>query len=339
MDPMKTNRWLRAATRTLQPEELRGGRRLLRGFALIISVVFLALGLTLGTADARVGSTNDDGTAAAEAQAESTASLGLLLPTEVNERVEYWMERFSTDERVAFERLLAREGLYAEMIRTKLAERDMPEELIYLAMIESGFTTDARSHVAATGMWQFMRGTARAYGLRVDAYVDERRDPIRATDAALAYLARLYERYGSWYLAAAAYNAGPSRVSRALRRHASASEGDEALYWEIVDHLPRETANYVPRLLAVARLAQSSASLGFEFEPASPYAFDVVWVPGGTALATVAEGLYMDLDAVQGLNPHLIRGVTPPGEVFPLRVPVGRETAVVAALGPARRAD
>lgn len=336
MDSMNTNRWLRATKRTLQPEELRGGDRLLRGLALTCSVVFLILGLTLGTADA---STNDGGEATVEAQVESTTSLRLPLPTEVNERVEYWMERFSTDERVAFEGLLAREGLYAEMIRTKLAERGMPEELIYLAMIESGFTVDARSHVAATGMWQFMRGTARAYGLRVDAYVDERRDPIRATDAALAYLARLYERYGSWYLAAAAYNAGPSRVSRALRRHASASEGNEALYWEIIDHLPRETANYVPRLLAATRLAQSSAAHGFEFELASPYAFDVVWVPGGTALATVAEGLHIDVADVRGLNPHLIRGVTPPGGAFALRVPVGSASAVVAVLGPARRAD
>lgn len=339
MDSMKTNRWLRAVKQTLQPEKLQGGHRLLRGLALIFSVVFMVLGLALGTADARAGSTNGDGSAAAEGQAASTASFGLPLPTEVNERVEYWMERFSTDERVAFEGLLAREGLYAEMIRAKLAERGMPEELVYLAMIESGFSADARSHRSATGMWQFMSGTARAYGLRVDAYVDERRDPIRATDAALAYLARLYERYGSWYLAAAAYNAGPSRVSRALRRHASAREGDEALYWEIVDHLPRETANYVPRLLAVTRLARSSESLGFEFELASPYAFDVVWVPGGTSLAKVAEGLGVDVADVRGLNPHLIRGVTPPAEVFPLRVPVGRESTVVAALSPARRAD
>ncbi len=339
MDSMNTNRWLRAAKLALQPEKRRGGHRLLRVLALICSVVFLILGLTLGTADARVDSTDGGGEATIDTQAESIAALGLLLPTEVNERVEYWMERFLADERVSFEGLLAREGLYAEMIRSKLAERGMPEELIYLAMIESGFTVDARSHVAATGMWQFMSGTARAYGLRVDSYVDERRDPIRATDAALAYLDRLHERYGSWYLAAAAYNAGPSRVSRALRRHASASQGDEALYWEIVDHLPRETANYVPRLLAVARLARSSASHGFEFELASPYAFDVVWAPGGTALATVAEGLHVDVADMWALNPHLIRGIVPPGGAFALRVPVGSATAVVAVLGPARRAD
>ena len=194
MDSMMTYRGLRAASRTLHPEEIRW-RRVLRGLALVSSVVFLIMGLTVGTwADGRESATNDGGETTAEVRAESLSSLSLPLPAEVNERVGYWMDRFSTDERAGFEELLAREGLYADMIRTKLAERGMPEELIYLAMIESGFSSDARSEVAATGMWQFMSGTARAYGLRVDAYVDERRDPIRATDAALSYLAKLHDR-------------------------------------------------------------------------------------------------------------------------------------------------
>ncbi len=336
MDSMMGHRLLGAAKRTVQPRELGAGHRLLRGLALVLFVVLLLLGLTFGAKSEKTVSTLADAQAS---YALALAELPVALPMEVNERVTYWMHRFSTDQRATFETLLAREGLYAEMIRAKLRERGMPEELIYLAMIESGFTADARSHVSATGMWQFMSATARAYGLRVDAYVDERRDPIRATDAALAYLAQLHERYGSWYLAAAAYNAGPTRVSRALRRHASARQGDEALYWEIVDHLPRETANYVPRLLAATTLARSSELWGFEFEQVSPYAFDVVWVPAGTSLATVAEGLAIDARDVRALNPHLIRGVTPPGSVFPLRVPVGQATAVVAALGPARRAD
>lgn len=336
MDSMMGYRLLAAAKRTVQPQELGAGHRFLRGLALVLFVVLLLLGLTVGAKSEKTVSTLADAQAS---YALALAEVPVALPLEVNERVEYWMHRFSTDERATFEALLAREGLYAEMIRAKLHERGMPEELVYLAMIESGFTADARSHVSATGMWQFMSATARAYGLRVDAYVDERRDPIRATDAALAYLAQLHQRYGSWYLAAAAYNAGPTRVSRALRRHASARQGDEALYWEIVDHLPRETANYVPRLLAATTLARSSESWGFKFEQVSPYTFDVVWVPGGTSLATVAAGLAIDPQDVRALNPHLIRGVTPPGSVFPLRVPVGQATAVVAVLGMARRAD
>ena len=172
-----------------------------------------------------------------------------------NERVEHWMVRFSTTAKLEFEQTLSRAGLYSDMIREKLNARGMPEELVYLAMIESGFLTNARSTVLATGMWQFMDPTARALGLRIDAYVDERRDPVKATDAALVYLSELYQQYGSWYLAAAAYNAGPTRVTLALSRrsvgraangifhHAAADEnldgqGDEDLYWEIVDHLP-----------------------------------------------------------------------------------------------------
>ncbi len=151
------------------------------------------------------------------------------LPIEVNERVEHWMVRFSTSDKPEFERTLSRAGLYSDMIRGKLRARGMPEELVYLAMIESGFLTHARSTVSATGMWQFMGPTARAYGLRIDAYVDERRDPVKATDAALDYLSDLYQQYGSWYLAAAAYNAGPTRVSLALARQSGGRAGDERL--------------------------------------------------------------------------------------------------------------
>lgn len=336
MDSVKDHRWLEAAERALRPNRSSHVRRLLRGLALALSMVLLFLGFALGeTAEGPVSVSTPDGASGAEAPVE----LPVVVPLEVSERVGYWVDRFSTEERSGFETLLAREGVYAPMIRAKLREHGMPEELVYLAMIESGFTADARSQAAATGMWQFMPATARAYGLRVDAYVDERRDPIAATDAALDYLDRLYERYGSWYLAAAAYNAGPSRVSRELRRHASAREGDEALYWEIVDHLPRETANYIPRLLAATALARTSESFGFDVERESPYRFDIVWVPGGTSLEGLAAELGIEAEVLQTLNPHLIRGVTPPERVYGLRVPVGAAGAVVAALGPTHRAD
>ena len=197
------------------------------------------------------------------------------LPIEVNQRVEQWMVRFSTSDRLEFEQTLSRAGLYSDMIRGKLRARAMPEELVYLAMIESGFLTHARSNVSATGMWQFMDPTARAYGLRIDAYVDERRDPVKATDAALDYLSDLYQRYGSWYLAAAAYNAGPTRVSLAVARHSGGwAAGDENLYWEIVDHLPKETAQYVPKLLAATYLARYAARFDLDVTLADPYVYD-----------------------------------------------------------------
>ena len=181
------------------------------------------------------------GTALVETERERRARL----PMELSEAVESWVLRLTSDRKSVFEFALSRAGLYSDMIRTKLTERGMPEELLYLALIESDFYTDARSHVLATGMWQFMEPTARRYGLRIDAYVDERYDPVRATDAALDHLDDLYKEYGSWYLAAAAYNAGATRVSDILQRYTDGRSGDDSLYWEIVDHLPSETANYV----------------------------------------------------------------------------------------------
>ena len=261
------------------------------------------------------------------------------LPIEVNQRVEQWMLRFSTSDRLEFEQTLSRAGLYSDMIRGKLRARAMPEELVYLAMIESGFLTHARSNVSATGMWQFMDPTARAYGLRIDAYVDERRDPVKATDAALDYLSDLYQRYGSWYLAAAAYNAGPTRVSLAVARHSGGwAAGDENLYWEIVDHLPKETAQYVPKLLAATYLARYAARFDLDVTLADPYVYDLLWAPGATSLADIGETMGLSDNRMQELNPQLIRGLTPPGSVYPLRVPVGQAYEAMAALAaPDRR--
>ena len=261
------------------------------------------------------------------------------LPIEVNQRVEQWMVRFSTSDRLEFEQTLSRAGLYSDMIRGKLRARAMPEELVYLAMIESGFLTHARSNVSATGMWQFMDPTARAYGLRIDAYVDERRDPVKATDAALDYLSDLYQRYGSWYLAAAAYNAGPTRVSLAVARHSGGwAAGDENLYWEIVDHLPKETAQYVPKLLAATYLARYAARFDLDVTLADPYVYALLWAPGATSLADIGETMGLSDNRMQELNPQLIRGLTPPGSVYPLRVPVGQAYEAMAALAaPDRR--
>jgi membrane-bound lytic murein transglycosylase D len=254
------------------------------------------------------------------------------LPVEVNDRVTYWMRRFVGDQRPTFEQFLVRQGLYGDMIQGKLRARGMPEDLLYLAMIESGFRPMARSKVEATGVWQFMGPTARQYGLRIDEYVDERRDPVRATDAALDYLETLHARFGSWYLAAAAYNAGPNRVARVLRDHAEARTGDEELYWEIIEHLPWETRHYVPRLIAATLLAKRADDLGFAAERDLPYAYDRVWVPGNTRLGNVAKELGVAVSLLRDLNPHLIRGVTPPGGSHELRVPSGQSQTVVAAL-------
>ena len=313
----------------------RWPRRVVRGVALASSLAFLAAGWAVTDGDdppTDSGWLSDEVVPVVLADMERELA-SAQLPLQVNERVEFWTRRFVTEERSAFEELLSREGLYSDMITAKLRERGMPEELIYVAMIESGFVPSARSYVSALGVWQFMSPTARAYGLRIDSYVDERRDPVRATDAALDYLNELHQRYGSWYLAAAAYNAGPTRVSRALNRHASGRVGDESLYWEIVDHLPPETAQYVPKLLAATYLARYASKYGFEVTRAEPYVYDIVWTPGGTGLRDVAESVGVSTERMYELNPQLIRGVTPPGAAYPLRVPVGATHQVVATLG------
>jgi membrane-bound lytic murein transglycosylase D len=267
------------------------------------------------------------------AATEIVAEVDALAGIHVNDRVLEWMRRFLTSDRRTFEVFLSREGAFAPLIRAKLAERGMPENLLYLAMIESGFSTRATSPVGAGGVWQFMSPTAKQYGLRVDRWVDERRDPVKATDAALDYLQWLHDRYGSWYLSAAAYNAGHGRVDRVVKRYAGGKKGDEDIYWEIIEHLPRETREYVPKMLAASALALEAERYGFEVRPERAYEYERVWVPGGTTLAAVAAEVGIGVAELRELNPHLIRSVTPPGSSYGLRVPVGRTHDVMAALG------
>ncbi len=264
------------------------------------------------------------------------------IPLDVNARVERWLQLFRTTRRQEFEDLLERRELFAELIRGKLRERGMPQELLYVPLIESGMSPFAVSRVSAVGLWQFMSPTAMQYGLRIDEYVDERRDPVRATDAALDYLEWLHGRFGSWYLAAAAFNAGPGRLELILNRHAGGRIGDEDIYWQILAYLPRETREYVPKLVAVTILANQADAVGFAATQLAPYRYDNVFVPGSTPLSVVAEMLEIDASILRNLNPHLSRGITPPGEIYGVRVPVGRGSAVVASMAStlaARRAD
>jgi membrane-bound lytic murein transglycosylase D len=268
-----------------------------------------------------------------EENALEMAVVGSALPLHVNPRVERWVKRFRTDQRRVFLTLLERQGVYDQLIRGRLRERGMPEDLVYLAMMEGGFSPWAVSSASAVGLWQFMGPTAQEYGLRVDEWVDERRDPVKATDAALDYLLWLHDYFGSWYLAAAAYNAGPSRVERVLNRHAEGRRGEEDLYWEVLDYLPRETREYVPRMVAAALLAKDAREEGFDVQARRPFEFDLVFVPGTTSLARIARALDVDIGVIRALNPQLLRGVTPPREIYAVRVPVGDSPQVVASMG------
>jgi membrane-bound lytic murein transglycosylase D len=157
---------------------------------------------------------------------------------------------------------LARMEPYTEMITEKLEERGLPQELLYLALIESGGNPRAMSPVKARGLWQFMTPTAKQYGLKVDGRVDERVNPEKATDAALDYLSDLYKRFGSWYLAAAAYNTGQGRVSRIMKEVTGSQKGTDEDFFRIASRLPKETRDYVPKLVAVSRIAKDPVKYG-----------------------------------------------------------------------------
>ena len=180
-----------------------------------------------------------------------------------HQRVDSWVGRFTSDLKRSFSSYMERMVKYEPMISTKLAQREMPQDLIYLAMIESGFNPTAKSPAAASGLWQFIGETGRRYGLTVNRKVDERNNPAKATDAALSYLADLHERFGSWYLAAAAYNTGENRVGRIMREVTGSERGTDADYYRIANRLPQETRDYVPKLIAAARIAKEPAKYGF----------------------------------------------------------------------------
>jgi membrane-bound lytic murein transglycosylase D len=180
-------------------------------------------------------------------------------------RVDSWVKNFSTNPKLRsnFAVWLDRKPTYEPMISAKLTERDMPQDLIYLAMIESGFNPKAKSPAAAGGLWQFISETGKRYGLTVNKRVDERNQPVKATDAALSYLSDLHDRFGSWYLAAAAYNTGENRVGRLMRQVTGSEKGTDADYYRISSLLPKETQNYVPMMIAAARISKDPAKYGF----------------------------------------------------------------------------
>jgi membrane-bound lytic murein transglycosylase D len=242
------------------------------------------------------------------------------IPLETNEAVDRWIEFFAVKAHDRFATYLARAGRYEDMIRTRLRAAGLPEDLLYLAMIESGMNPNAYSRAHAAGMWQFIRGTGRRYDLQIDFWVDERRDPFKATDAAIAHLGDLYEEFGSWYLAAAAYNAGAGRVSRGIKKTGSTD------FYDLADArvLRSETRNYVPKLVAAAIIAKNPVKYGFDdVVPQEPLEFETVLVPDATSFDVLADAAGVSEDDIRMLNPHYPRRVTPPDRAVELRLPVG----------------
>ncbi len=259
------------------------------------------------------------------------------LPLEINDAVMRYVNYFQTEEgREVLVEGLQRQGRYRAMIQRILDEEGIPQELIFLAQAESGFKPRALSRRLATGMWQFMRLPGRQYGLNRTSDYDDRLDPEKSTRAAARYLRDLYERHGDWYLAMAAYNAGPTRVDRAVRYTGYAD------FWEFYYRkaLPLETRNYVPIVLAMVIMAKYPAEYGLEnVQPDPPIEYNTTTVSGRTHLGLIADILDLPLDKIRELNPAILRDVAPDG--YTVRIPKGTANRVLAALEaiPADRRD
>jgi membrane-bound lytic murein transglycosylase D len=244
-----------------------------------------------------------------------------------HDRVEYYLKRFTGDARSRVVSWMQRGIRYEPMIRQTFRQAGIAEDFYYLALVESGYDQHAYSRAHAVGMWQFIAATGRGMGLRIDWWVDQRRDPMAATKAAARFLGDLQRRFGSHYLAAAAYNGGPGRVSRGLTRYARAvgdSEGDDQFFALAGTRaLHSETSNYVPQIIAAAAIGKEPWKYGISFDSVAPYAYDSVRVGPGTAVGAVALASSAPLDSIRDLNPHLLRGTTAPKDSAWVRVPVG----------------
>jgi membrane-bound lytic murein transglycosylase D len=244
------------------------------------------------------------------------------IPLTLNSKVEYFLYYFQTSGRQSFSRWLSRSSRYIPMMKEILKREGMPEDLVYVAMIESGFHLHARSWANAVGPWQFVSDTGRRYSLRIDQWVDERKDPVKATTAAALYLKELYGMFnGDWYLAAAGYNAGENKILRAINMYNTSD------FWEISrgTYLKRETKEYVPKLLAAAIIAKDPARYGFSdiaYLPAIE--FETVKIPSRTDLELIAKLSGTTYETIRELNPDLRHWCTPPNYPgYDLKLPKG----------------
>lgn len=237
------------------------------------------------------------------------------MPIEWNERVENSVLYLQTVGRERFITYLYRSGKYINLIKEILKEKNLPLDLAYLPLIESGFSPKARSWANAVGMWQFIPSTGRLYGLKSNWWYDEKRDFVKSTYAACDYLSKLYKEFGAWNLALAAYNCGEGGLNRAIKKYKTNN------FWEL--NLRKQTYDYVPLYIAATIIAKNPEKYGLEVEYEKPIEFDTVIVDKPIDLKTIAEVLSVSVEEIRELNPELLRDVTPPQyRSYPLRVPV-----------------
>ncbi|MFQ5667628.1 MAG: LysM peptidoglycan-binding domain-containing protein [Candidatus Binatia bacterium] len=236
-------------------------------------------------------------------------------------QVDRYVTRFQTDLRGFFSHALSRSYRYVPQMSAMLKQEGLPEELAYLPLIESGFRPLAVSWAGAVGPWQLMRGTGRRYGLRIDRYVDERRDPVKSTQAAAEYLKDLYAMFGDWHLSLAAYNTGEGNIIRILEK------GRAADFWEMSDrgYLHRETRDFVPRFLAALEIAEAPQAYGFDVPDPQPWRYETMRIMRPLSLARVARLSGTSIRTIKELNPALRRGVVP-RRGYAVRLPEGTKT-------------
>lgn len=253
------------------------------------------------------------------------------IPEDVQPYVQKWLNYFQGKGREHMERYLARSTRYERLMKRILRENGIPEDIIYIALIESGFSPRAISRSRAVGYWQFIRGTGRRYGLAINTFVDERRDPVLATQAAADYFKGLYEEFNSWFLSMASYNVGEGRVRREINRVKSRD------FWVIAKRrrLPRETINYVPKFLAARLIAKKPEAYGFvdiPYEP--PIEFETVHFDQSVNMKLLADKLNVDYAELKRLNPKYRGEIAPvEGNSLELRLPLNSKDVAIAAAG------
>ncbi|MCP4548777.1 MAG: LysM peptidoglycan-binding domain-containing protein [bacterium] len=243
-----------------------------------------------------------------------------------NDRTQKWIKYFTGKGRKNFQRWLNRGEAYRPLIESYLKKYDLPQEIYYLGMIESGFNLKARSSAGAVGPWQFIRGTGRRYGLAIDYWVDERRDIVKSTEAACLYLSRLYGIFQDWNLAMAGYNSGEFRVQSAARRAGSRN------FWDL--KLPRETQDYVPKMMAAAMIGRDPGKYGFKISPQKEFIYKDLKVKSALDLSLLAKKGKMKRSTLEAMNPHLLRWCTPPDkpEGYAVYVPPNKHERINSAL-------
>lgn len=247
------------------------------------------------------------------------------IPVVIDPTVQSHIHFFNTSIRSRFEQWLVRLSRYRPLVENIFAEFNLPSDLVYLSLVESGFNPYAYSRAKATGPWQFMQGTGKLYGLRIDHYVDERRDPIKSTVAAARYLRDLYDLFGTWPLAMAAYNAGEGKVMRALHKAQVETFSDISK----TKLIRLETKQYVPRIMAATVIARNLDQYGFSQEPVAPHEFEEVIVTRPLHFRAIANATGIPYEELRLLNPELRRDATPPADsAYHLKVPVGTSAKV-----------